>query len=185
MRRSAALGGSIGAASVIKQYLQVYRHFFAWLADEAPKVAGIRDLRATRTPPTELRMNLRPIARAMLKPSDVLPTPGGPTLVARLRDRTGNSGEERPSFGSALDLDFDFMHDVSYVVIAQLGVNARNGRNVNLFNTAQLTDVALSSGAQLTALSGHDYLATVPAPGSALLLLSGLAGMAMKGRFRR
>ena len=47
LRRSAALGGSIGAASVIKQYLQVYRHFFAWLADEAPKVAGIRDLRAT------------------------------------------------------------------------------------------------------------------------------------------
>jgi len=110
---------------------------------------------------------------------------GGPTLVARLRDRTGNTGEERPSFGSVLDLDFDFMHDVSYVVIAQLGVNARNGRDVNLFNTAQLTDVVLPNGAQLTALSGHDYLATVPAPGSALLLLSGLAGMAMKSRFRQ
>lgn len=110
---------------------------------------------------------------------------GGPTLIARLRDRTGNANEQRPSFGSALDLDFDFMRDVSYVVVAQLGVNARNGRDVNLFNTAQLTDVALSSGAQLTALSGHDYLATVPAPGSALLLLSGLAGMAMKSRFRR
>ena len=46
LHRSAALGGSIGAASVIKQYLQVYRHFFAWLADEAPKVAGISDLHA-------------------------------------------------------------------------------------------------------------------------------------------
>lgn len=46
LRRLAALGGSIGAASVIKQYLQVYRHFFAWLADEAPKVTGISDLHA-------------------------------------------------------------------------------------------------------------------------------------------
>ncbi len=107
---------------------------------------------------------------------------GGPTLVARLRDRTGNSGEERPSFGSALDLDFDFMHDVSYVVIAQLGVNARNGRNVNLFNTAQLTDVALSSGAQLTALSGHDYLATVPAPPAGLLLATAVGWMGFRKR---
>lgn len=46
LRRSAELGGSIGAASVIKQYVQVYRHFFAWLGDEALKVAGIGDLRA-------------------------------------------------------------------------------------------------------------------------------------------
>ncbi|BBB11093.1 hypothetical protein [Sphingopyxis sp. FD7] len=46
LRRSAALGGAIGAASVIKQYIQVYRHFFTWLGDEAPKVAGVSDLRA-------------------------------------------------------------------------------------------------------------------------------------------
>src|SRR3546814_848289 len=46
LRRSAALGGSIGAASVIKQYVQVYRHFFAWLADEGLKLAGVSDLRA-------------------------------------------------------------------------------------------------------------------------------------------
>ena len=46
LRRSAALGGSIGAASVIKQYVNAYRRFFAWLADEAPKVAGVSDLRA-------------------------------------------------------------------------------------------------------------------------------------------
>src|SRR3546814_7221711 len=45
-RRSAALGGSIGAASVIKQYVQVYRHFFAWLADEGLKLAGVSALRA-------------------------------------------------------------------------------------------------------------------------------------------
>jgi len=44
LRRSSALGGPIGAASVIKQYVQVYRHFFAWLGDEAPKVAGVSDL---------------------------------------------------------------------------------------------------------------------------------------------
>ena len=46
LRRSAELGGSIGAASVIKQYVQVYRHFFAWLGDEAQKVAGVSDLSA-------------------------------------------------------------------------------------------------------------------------------------------
>ena len=46
LRRSAALGGPIGAASVIKQYVQVYRHFFAWLGDDAPEVAGVSDLRA-------------------------------------------------------------------------------------------------------------------------------------------
>ena len=46
LRRSAALGGSIGAASVIKQYLLVFRQFFTWLANEAPKLAGISDLRA-------------------------------------------------------------------------------------------------------------------------------------------
>ena len=46
LRRLAALGGPIGAASVIKQYVQVYRHFFAWLGDEAPELAGVSDLRA-------------------------------------------------------------------------------------------------------------------------------------------
>jgi len=46
LRRSAALGGPIGAASVIKQYVQVYRHFFAWLGDDAPEVTGVNDLRA-------------------------------------------------------------------------------------------------------------------------------------------
>src|SRR3546814_1838396 len=51
LRRSAALGGSIGAASVIKQYVQVYRHFFAWLAVEGLKLAGLSDLREIGTPP--------------------------------------------------------------------------------------------------------------------------------------
>src|SRR3546814_10012112 len=46
LRRSAALGGPIGAASVIKQYVQVYRHFFVWLADEGLTVVGVSDLRA-------------------------------------------------------------------------------------------------------------------------------------------
>ena len=34
---------------------------------------------SSRTPPTEMRENLRPSARAIEWPSDVLPTPGGPT----------------------------------------------------------------------------------------------------------
>jgi hypothetical protein len=46
LRRSAALGGPIGAASVIKQHLNAYRLFFAWRGDEALNVAGVGDLRA-------------------------------------------------------------------------------------------------------------------------------------------
>ena len=34
---------------------------------------------SSRTPPALMRSNLRPIARAIERPSDVLPTPGGPT----------------------------------------------------------------------------------------------------------
>ena len=34
---------------------------------------------SSRTPPTEMRANLRPSAWAIDCPSDVLPTPGGPT----------------------------------------------------------------------------------------------------------
>ena len=49
---------------------------------------------SSRTPPTEMRTNLRPSARAIDWPSDVLPTPGGPTkqrigpaeVVLELRD---------------------------------------------------------------------------------------------------
>src|SRR3546814_17038212 len=46
LRRSSALGGPIGAASVIKQYVNAYRLFFAWLGDDALNVAGLSDLRA-------------------------------------------------------------------------------------------------------------------------------------------
>jgi hypothetical protein len=46
LRRSAALGGPIGAASVIKQYVNACRRFFAWLSDDALDVAGVTDLRA-------------------------------------------------------------------------------------------------------------------------------------------
>ena len=34
---------------------------------------------SSRTPPTEMRANLRPSDRAIDWPSEVLPTPGGPT----------------------------------------------------------------------------------------------------------
>src|SRR3546814_4652505 len=46
LRRSSALGGPIGAASVIRQYVNAYRLFFAWLGDDALNVAGVSDLRA-------------------------------------------------------------------------------------------------------------------------------------------
>src|SRR6186997_857543 len=34
---------------------------------------------SSRMPPSEMRWNVRPSARAMERPSEVLPTPGGPT----------------------------------------------------------------------------------------------------------
>src|SRR3546814_14142969 len=46
LRRSSALGGPIGAASVIKQYVNAYRLFFAWLGDDALNLTGVSDLRA-------------------------------------------------------------------------------------------------------------------------------------------
>ena len=46
---------------------------------------------SSRTPPTEMRTNLRPSVRAIEWPSDVLPTPGGPT-----KQRIGP--ERSPSF---------------------------------------------------------------------------------------
>lgn len=46
LRRLAALGGPIGAASVVKQYVNAYRHFFTWLSDEAKEVDRAGDLRA-------------------------------------------------------------------------------------------------------------------------------------------
>jgi len=110
---------------------------------------------------------------------------GGPTLIARLQDHTGIGNEQRPTFASTLALDFDFVSGVSYVVTAELGVHARNGREINLYDTAQLTDVVLSNGAELSALSGHDYLVTVPEPGQGALMLVGLAGMATLRCFKR
>jgi hypothetical protein len=111
---------------------------------------------------------------------------GGPTLVGRVRDHADNANEQRRSFASTLTLDFDFMSGVQYVVTAQLGVQARNGREIDLYNTARLTDVALSNGASLSALSGHDYISTnVPEPQSTALIAAGLIGIALIGRRQR
>ncbi len=91
--------------------------------------------------------------------------------------------ESRPSLASLLSLNFDFASGVQYVVIAELRVNAMNGRDIDVYNTARLTDVALSNGASLSTLSGHDYLASiagpssVPEPGTAWLLSSALLGL--------
>lgn len=98
----------------------------------------------------------------------------GPTLVTRVQDRSGIVNEQRPTFASSLALDFDFVSGVHYVVTAELGVQARNGRTIDLYNTARLQDVVLGGGAQMSALSGHDYLAPVPEPTAATLLAAGL-----------
>lgn len=44
--RDADLGGSLGAATTIKQHAQAYRRFFAYLCEHAPAVCGTPDLRA-------------------------------------------------------------------------------------------------------------------------------------------
>lgn len=109
----------------------------------------------------------------------------GPTLVKRVQDRSGISDEQRPSFASSVALDFDFVGGVHYVVTAQLGVQARNGRTIDLYHTARLQDVTLGGGAVMTALSGHDYLAPVPEPSAAALLAAGMAVMVGLARRRR
>lgn len=108
---------------------------------------------------------------------------GGPTLVARARDQPANFEERRRSFASTLALDFDFMAGVQYVVTSELGIQAWNGREIDLYNTARLTDVVLSNGANMNALSGHDYIATnVPEPQTTALMVAGLLCIVLWGR---
>lgn len=111
---------------------------------------------------------------------------GGPTLVGRVRDQAANAGEQRASFASTLALDFDFMAGVQYVVTAELGTQAWNGREIDLYSTARLTDVLLTNGANMNALSGHDYISTaVPEPQTTALMAAGLVGLALWGRRQR
>lgn len=105
---------------------------------------------------------------------------GGPTLVTRVTGR--NDAEQRSSFAAALSLDFDFEADTQYVVTAELRASSRNGRALDLFNTVRLVDVALSDGASMTALSGHDYVQGVPEPGTLGLGLLGLVAVALAAR---
>ena len=111
---------------------------------------------------------------------------GGPTLVARVRDQAANANEQRASFASTLALNFDFMAGVQYVVTAELGVAARNGREIDLYSTARLTDVLLTNGTNMNALSGHDYISTaMPEPQTTALMAAGLVGLALWGRRQR
>ena len=103
----------------------------------------------------------------------------GPTLVTRVQDRSGIVDEQRPAFASSVALDFDFLAGVHYVITAELGVQARNGRTIDLYHTARLQDVTLGNGAVMSALSGHDYLAPVPEPDGVGLFLAGLAALAV------
>ncbi len=99
---------------------------------------------------------------------------GGLTLVARVRS-AGND-ERRASSAGSLALDFDFLADAFYVVMLELRTVSSNGHESDLFNTVRLQDPALSSGVQMSALSGHDYALTapVPEPSTQGLLLAGM-----------
>ena len=108
-----------------------------------------------------------------------------PTLVTSI-ELQGND-ERRASFESLAALEFDFAAGVHYVITADLGVRSRNGHAVDLFSTARLVDVSLSGAAQLTPLSGHDYIGVqaVPEPETWAALLAGLAMMGGVVRRRR
>ena len=108
----------------------------------------------------------------------------GPTLVVSVHDRSGIFNEQRPTFSSSLALDFDFVSGMQYVVIAELVVQARYGRTIDLYNTARLGGAVLSASAQMNALSGHDYLAPVPEPKPTLMRLGGLVAIARWPRRR-
>lgn len=110
----------------------------------------------------------------------------GPTQVGTASHlETIAWNESRPSFASVLSLDFNFLAGVQYVVIANLRVNVANGRLIDVFSTARLTDVTLSNGAGLSALSGHDYLAPVPEPAGWALLAGGLGFLLLRRQFER
>lgn len=105
---------------------------------------------------------------------------GGPTPVARAR-LTGHD-EQRASFNDSVALEFDFVSGVDYVVTAELRATSFDGREFDLFNTARLGPLQLGGGAQLAALSGHDYVSAVPEPGAWVLWL---AGLGVLGRIMR
>jgi hypothetical protein len=62
--------------------------------------------------------------------------------------------------------------------MSELRTVSFNGREIDRFNTVRLQDLALSSGVQISALSGLDYALTapVPEPSTQGLLLAGMLG---------
>ena len=113
--------------------------------------------------------------------TNLSPDPDGitsATLVATL------GGVGRDSFASTLALGFNYTAGVSYFVTTTLEVYASNGLSLDLYRTARLQDVVLTGGTQLSALSGHDYLAPVPEPRPAAMLAAGLVALALWSRRR-
>ena len=100
---------------------------------------------------------------------------GGPTAVGRAT--LNGFDEQRSSFTGTVPLAFNFLSGVSYVLTAELRAISFDGREIDLYNTARLQNVVITGGAQLSALSGHDYLAPVPEPQPALLFAAGLAAL--------
>jgi hypothetical protein len=109
LRRAAGLGGTLGAASTVKQHVAAYRRFFAYLCEHAPSVRSLADLRASHLDGYEAMLEASgrsPINRHTIIAKPILALrainaehPG--LLEARLRDRLAytcarSAGRSRP-----------------------------------------------------------------------------------------
>ena len=80
---------------------------------------------SSRTPPSDMRTNLRPSARAIERPSEVLPTPGGPDEA---EDRPFQLADEREHRDVVEDPLLHVLEAV--VVLVEHGARARDVHDV-------------------------------------------------------
>ncbi len=109
---------------------------------------------------------------------NLVPGVEGALVPMQVADVSLSGGFENVPFAVGLGLDFDFLANNPYLVVANLDVFALDGAVVDLYNTARLGALTLSDGATMSAISGHDYTAMampVPEPEVWTLMLAGLA----------
>ena len=127
LRRAADLGGSLGAASGVKQHVRGYRRFFAYLSEHAPTVNGIADLRAAHLDRFEAALEAdgcRPIYRH--------------TILAKTVNALRSIESDRPGL-----LDADLCRRMSYTSAGPVG-RSRPRDSYSPFVARQLRDAARS-----------------------------------------